>query len=201
MQALGYPASKTVLCDDDDVTQLSKRLEICTSRVHHCSKFCSFRTFNIYDTNFFVSVFFSTGNEEYVCMYDVHQKKQEALAYPDLYCYTCMMSPVKVPTNMNSSLSSIICHIKPKFFQHVHRHCLDCKLMNDLYFPWHCQKIALFTRLGVCEEEEEEEVSHRNEMFTRDSASMTFIIMQSTPHKATKRERFLNIGMEPNTLP
>jgi hypothetical protein len=53
----------------------------------------------------------------------------------------------------------------------------------------------------VCEEEEEEEVSHRNEMFTRDSASMTFIIMQSTPHKATKRERFLNIGMEPNTLP
>ncbi len=57
--------------------------------------------------------------------------------------------------------------------------------MNDLYFPWHCQKIALFTRLGVCEEEqeeqeeeeEEEEVSHRNEMFTRHSASMTFIIM------------------------
>jgi hypothetical protein len=72
-----------------------------------------------------------------------------------------------------------------------------------MIFTFHgtVKKIALFTRLGVCEEEEEEEVSHRNEMFTRDSASMTFIIMQSTPHKATKRERFLNIGMEPNTLP
>lgn len=63
--------------------------------------------------------------------------------------------------------------------------------MKNLYFPWHCQKITLFIRLGVCEEEE---VLHRNEMFTRHSASMT-------SHEATKRERFLNIGMEPNTLP
>jgi hypothetical protein len=84
MQALGYPASKTVLRDDDDVTQLSKRLEICTLRVHHHHlKFCSFfRTLTIYDTIFFVSVLFSTGNEAFVCMHDVHQKKkkQEALA-------------------------------------------------------------------------------------------------------------------------
>jgi hypothetical protein len=68
--------------------------------------------------------------------------------------------------------------------------------MNDLYFPWHCQKIALFTRLGVCEEEEEEEeeVSHRNEMFTRHSASMTFIIMQACPTRPQKEKDFSILG-------
>jgi hypothetical protein len=70
--------------------------------------------------------------------------------------------------------------------------------MNNLYFPWHCQKTPLFTRLGVCEEEqeeeEEEEVSHRNEMFTRHSASMTFIIMQAHPTRPQKEKDFSILG-------
>jgi hypothetical protein len=78
MQALGYPASKTVLCDDDDVTQLSKRLEIRTSRVPSSLQILLLLQdfFNIYDTNFFVSEFFSTGNEEYVCMMYTKKNKK-----------------------------------------------------------------------------------------------------------------------------